>query len=188
MTPRRPTAVPSWAAPRLRIVTPEGVTATSLCVDLPLVDAEISLGRDSTSTIRLPDPWVSRRHATLRARGGRLVIEDLASRWGTTLNHVPLTEPRSVGDGDAFVMGATVIVVEHSWHGAAIERRHASLGREGSDDGLSLFDSATRRLPPMTAGPRPASVPRWEQGVGAAATVLLASCAALLAWRVLAGW
>jgi predicted component of type VI protein secretion system len=188
MMPPRPTAVPSWSAPRLWIVTPEGAIATSVCIDLPLAMGEISLGRDATSTIRLPDPWMSRRHATISMRGGRLVLEDLASRWGTRLNDVPLTRPSLLVDGDAIVMGATAVVVEHSWHGGAIDRRLASAGREGSDDGLSLFDSTTRRLTSMAAAPRPRAAPRWERRLAVAATVLLSASAALLAWRLLAGW
>jgi predicted component of type VI protein secretion system len=188
MRPPRPTAVPSWSAPRLRIVTPEGAIATSMCIDLPLADGAISLGRDATSTIRLPDPWMSRRHATISMRGGRVVLEDLASRWGTKLNDVRLTEPRMLVDGDAIVMGATGVVVEHSWHGGATDRRLASAGREGSDDGLSLFDSMTRRLTSMAAAPRHEATPRWEGRLAIAATVLLTICAVLLAWRLLAGW
>ena len=81
MTTRGPTAVPSWCAPRLRLLTPDGATVRPLCVDLPMADAEIVLGRDATSTIRLPDPWVSRRHAMISMRRGRLVLQDLGSRW-----------------------------------------------------------------------------------------------------------
>ncbi len=187
MTTRGPTAVPSWCAPRLRLLTPDGATVRPLCVDLPMADAEIVLGRDATSTIRLPDPWVSRRHAMISMRQGRLVLEDLGSRWGTRLHDGALTGARPLVDGDAFVIGGTSVVIEHPWKGVAIERLHASTAREGSTDGLSLFDSVTRRLPPATIARGPAASAGWEQWLGVVATVLLATCAAFLAWRLLAG-
>lgn len=185
MTTPRPTAVPSWCAPRLRIATPDGSAVRPLCVDLPTSDADLSLGRDAASTIRLTDPWVSRRHATLSMRRGRLWLEDAGSRWGTRVNNVALTGVHPLVDGDAFVIGVTSVTVEHPWKSVAIEQLHQSPGREGSTDGLSLFDSSTRRLPPTA--PRPAEGPAWERRLGVAATVLLAACAALLAWRLLAG-
>jgi len=185
MTPPRPTAVPSWCAPRLRIATLDGVAVRPLCVDLPTTDADLTLGRDAASTIRLPDPWVSRRHATLSMRRGRLWLEDAGSRWGTRVNDAALTGVRPLVDGDTFVIGATSVTVEHPWKSVAIERLHQSPGREGSTDGLALFDSSTRRLPPAAA--RPPAGSAWERRLGVAATVLLAACAALLAWRLLAG-
>ena len=180
-------AVPSWCAPRLRIVTPEGAATKAMWVDLPPGDSEVTMGRAETSTIRLSDPWASRRHATLSMRGGRLVLADLGSRWGTRLNAAELKGPHTVADGDAIVIGATSIVVEHAWRGSATERLPPVAGQERSDDGLMLFDSASRRLPAASDPSDRGRIAAWEQWIGLAATVLLAAGAALLAWRLLAG-
>ena len=93
MTTRGLTAVPSWCAPRLRLLTPDGATVRPLCVDLPMADAEIVLGRDATSTIRLPDPWVSRRHAMISMRQGRLVLNH--ENTGRPQIFAPLARGRS---------------------------------------------------------------------------------------------
>lgn len=187
MTTPRPAAVPSWCSPRLRVVTPDGITTCSMWIDLPPGDAEITIGRDAGAAIRLTDPWASRRHATLSIRGGHMMVADLGSRWGTRLNAAPIAGPLVVADGDAIVIGATAIVVEHAWRGPALAHVQALGARDPSSDGLALFDSVARGLPLATGTVTGGEATTWERWTGLAATVLLAGCAAVLAWRLLAG-
>lgn len=53
---------------------------------------ELTIGRDASSPICVPDPAVSRQHARVFARGGRWVIEDLGSRNGTVVGGAYVTE------------------------------------------------------------------------------------------------
>ncbi|NPB00746.1 MAG: FHA domain-containing protein [Crenarchaeota archaeon] len=44
---------------------------------------EITLGRSPENTVIIPDPSVSRRHATLCREGNKIILKDLGSRNGT---------------------------------------------------------------------------------------------------------
>jgi hypothetical protein len=78
---------------------------------------EIVIGRRDPATGTAPDVdltafsgyklGVSRKHAVLRVRGGRLEILDLGSSNGTMVNgvRIPSHEPRLLRDGDQLLMG-----------------------------------------------------------------------------------
>lgn len=51
-----------------------------------LLDRPFSIGRDSTSSIYLDDPLVSRRHVEVGVADGRWYVADLGSRNGTLLD------------------------------------------------------------------------------------------------------
>jgi len=53
-------------------------------------DKVVLIGRDSSSTITLPDKKVSRRHASISPRGAEFLIEDLGSVNGTMVNNRPV--------------------------------------------------------------------------------------------------
>src|SRR5205823_968553 len=72
------------------------LSSPGLALPVPLAGSA-TLGRAPDATIRLEDPRVSRDHARVQwdqARA-RFVVEDLGSRWGTTLNAAPLTPGRA---------------------------------------------------------------------------------------------
>lgn len=75
----------------------------SLVFDMP----RIFIGRGEGSELRLPDPSVSARHASLRQRGNELVIVDEGSTNGTALDSVLLApqSPRVVRSGDLVRVG-----------------------------------------------------------------------------------
>ena len=50
----------------------------------------VGIGRSRDSRVCLPDPTVSRNHASIAPRGGRWFVHDLGSRHGTLLNAVRL--------------------------------------------------------------------------------------------------
>ncbi len=56
------------------------------------------LGRGSDCRVRFYDPLVSRRHARLFFEGGSWRLEDLGSRNGTLLNHLPADNSVLVGE------------------------------------------------------------------------------------------
>jgi hypothetical protein len=71
----------------------------------------LSIGRAADNDLVLADGRVSRRHARIAPRGGHLVLSDLGSTNGTTVNGEPVREI-VLGPGDRIGLGATVIVVE----------------------------------------------------------------------------
>lgn len=63
------------------------------------------LGRHSACDYRLDAPFISRRHCYFSLKDGRVWVEDLRSRNGTTLNETPLTGPQPLEDGDVLAIG-----------------------------------------------------------------------------------
>lgn len=75
----------------------------SLVFDMP----RIFIGRGDSADLRLPDPSVSARHASLRQRGNEIVIVDEGSTNGTALDSVLLApqSPRVLRSGDLVRVG-----------------------------------------------------------------------------------
>lgn len=78
----------------------------------PLLEGltEVSLGRQETSDLWVDDLNVSRRHATLRRRGGRYVLADDGSRNGTFVNDRQIHVDTPLKDGDRVRIGGTTLV------------------------------------------------------------------------------
>ncbi|MFL5886976.1 MAG: DUF4389 domain-containing protein [Thermoleophilaceae bacterium] len=66
-------------------------------------------GRDPSAAIPLEDPEASRQHASITAREGGAVVEDLGSTNGTYVGDERLTGPREIAPGERFRIGTTVI-------------------------------------------------------------------------------
>jgi len=77
------------------------------CSKWPFTD-KITLGRDETNDLKLPDTAVSRNHAVVERRGGLMILYDLDSRNGTFLNGVPVRKS-VLRDGDQVGIGGTVL-------------------------------------------------------------------------------
>ena len=69
-------------------------------------DKVVLIGRDSSSTITLPDKRVSRRHASISPRGAEFLIEDLGSVNGTMVNNRPVRR-QTLKPGDEIRIGST---------------------------------------------------------------------------------
>ena len=70
------------------------------------VAAPITLGRDRSNQIVLPDECVSARHARIERADGEWILTDLGSRNGTRLNNLPVTRPTALANGDVSQIGA----------------------------------------------------------------------------------
>ncbi len=101
----------------------------SLAFDAP----RLVIGRGDGCEVRLPDPSVSSRHATLRQHGGTYLIVDEGSTNGTFIGDVRLSAhaPRVVSDGDRIRVGRvwlelrlTVVATSSSPH----DTRELALG------------------------------------------------------------
>ena len=71
---------------------------------VPLLDDEVSIGRDITNAVSIASNSVSRRHCCIRRHAGSVTIHDLGSRNGTFVNGVPVRE-RVLNDGDMITIG-----------------------------------------------------------------------------------
>jgi pSer/pThr/pTyr-binding forkhead associated (FHA) protein len=72
-----------------------------------LVAAGMTVGREGCDHV-LPDPEVSRKHATFRQVDGQLGIDDAASTNGTFVNEVRVTGVQVIVPGDRVRFGNTV--------------------------------------------------------------------------------
>lgn len=69
------------------------------------------IGRGPLANVNVQDDSVSRRHANVAERAGRLVVEDLGSANGTFVNGEPVEgAPRPLEDGDKIQIGLSAVL------------------------------------------------------------------------------
>ncbi|MEA2180690.1 MAG: hypothetical protein QOG77_3987 [Solirubrobacteraceae bacterium] len=76
------------------------------------VHGELTVGRDPGCLLRLDDPKVSRRHATLAPSGGGLTITDEGSLNGTWVNDGRIAGARTLALGDRVRIGGSEFIVD----------------------------------------------------------------------------
>ncbi|MBI4537664.1 MAG: FHA domain-containing protein [candidate division NC10 bacterium] len=94
--PPRPAVAPSFKGPVPEIVLYAGEKQLATYT---LSSGELTIGRTAGNSIVLENPGVSRRHATIRAEGERVLIEDQGSANGTFVNGQKVGN-RALKDGD----------------------------------------------------------------------------------------
>lgn len=90
---------PDWA--------PSSETGSASRLSITFDSPRLVLGRGEGADLRLPDPSVSARHASIRARGSEYVVVDEGSTNGTFLGRVMLApqSPRVVRSGELVRVG-----------------------------------------------------------------------------------
>ena len=73
---------------------------------------EATIGRREDNGYVLPDPRVSRLHASIRKEAGSLLITDLGSAGGTTVNGTTITGPTVIRNGDKIAFGPVLATLE----------------------------------------------------------------------------
>ena len=91
----------------LLVVSGESRGTTLVVDELPAV-----IGRGHEADLAVVDDTVSRRHAELRGDRAALVLVDLGSSNGTTLNGNPMVGEVAVHDGDIVGFGSATVVVK----------------------------------------------------------------------------
>jgi len=76
-----------------------------LCTVVPLFRDELAIGRAEGNAIRLTAKDVSRRHARLTRRDGRIYVEDLNSFTGVRVNGDRVHGTREIHEGDLVEIG-----------------------------------------------------------------------------------
>ena len=79
---------------------------------IPLHTTPVSLGRSLDNDVIVEDPSVSRRHAQIIYRHGRLVLRDLNSHYGTFVNGHRVVEECILRPGDVIALGNVTLKLE----------------------------------------------------------------------------
>ncbi|RKH91615.1 FHA domain-containing protein [Corallococcus sp. AB045] len=124
---------------------------------VPLRQGSITLGRSSTSDLRLQHASISRRHAQLTRRGNVFTVRDLGSQNGTFVNRLRIKGEVEIKPGDELSLG------------------NATLRLRGSGAGPTESRTALDPLRPRTAKRRLNGV-----AVAVAAAVVGSAAAALI--------
>ena len=77
----------------------------------PVIEGEVSIGRDPSNHISLLDSLVSRRHCVIRKESNKFHLVDLESRNNTFVSGVPVRE-RALAAGDQIRVGNSVLVFQ----------------------------------------------------------------------------
>ena len=77
---------------------------------VPLLQDVTVIGRGADADLRLPDTGVSRAHAEVRLDGETVMLKDLGSTNGTSVNGIPVRHPVVLVDGDRVEVGASTLV------------------------------------------------------------------------------
>lgn len=75
----------------------------------------VSIGRDPGNRVVINDPQISRQHARITPQGGLMVLEDLGSTNGTTVNGLRISAPHTLAHGDEIGMGDNVTLIFYGW-------------------------------------------------------------------------
>jgi DNA-binding winged helix-turn-helix (wHTH) protein len=78
--------------------------------EVALHAGENIIGRDPDATVWIDLSSVSRRHARILVSDSEAMIEDLASRNGTSVGGEPISQPRPLANGDKIKVGAASLV------------------------------------------------------------------------------
>jgi len=79
--------------------------------DLEIPEGEFVIGRTPECQLALDDPRVSRKHAVLRAIPEGVIVEDLGSRNGLSVNGTKIEGKRLCVDGDRITIGSQEMLI-----------------------------------------------------------------------------
>jgi uncharacterized RDD family membrane protein YckC len=98
--------------------------------EIPLSRTLMSIGRDPSNDVVLPDAMVSRRHAVIECRGSQYYLRDCNSSNGSLVNGDRVSE-RTLRDGDLVAIGTARLLFrdEVAEEGAAKVLQHPSAPR-----------------------------------------------------------
>jgi pSer/pThr/pTyr-binding forkhead associated (FHA) protein len=107
---------------------------------LPAADVQAVIGRGSESNIVLDDRDISRSHAEMAVRDGKITVRDIGSRNGLVVGDVRVNS-LELNFGDSFTVGKTTIVVEHPSESVL------STIFEAPEEETSSYEAALRPVP-----------------------------------------
>jgi two-component system, NtrC family, response regulator AtoC len=108
--------------------------------------AELVFGRSAEASVVIEHEAVSRRHTAIRRRGEAVVVEDLGSRNGTSINGTLIVGVRRASAGDVIGIGPVTAIVARS---SASRRRQLATTTELEDRLAMEVDRALRYQRPL---------------------------------------
>lgn len=105
--------------------------------------SQTTLGRDGTNSISINDAEISRHHARLTMQGGKIVLEDLGSTNGTSVNGNRISGPHVLKSGEMIGLGEDIAFLFEA---------------ESFDPDATVVSSAA----PIHSQPQPAAAPRQQ--------------------------
>ncbi len=124
------------------------------------------IGRAPSCQIRVEDPGVSREHAQVFLRNSTVWVQDRGSRNGVFVNGKRIARPKTMGVGDALVVGAHRFVLE--------------LGDDGADEAETPSPSPDAAPDGAPAGAPPASPPAAAPAAGGPNLVVIGVAVAVV--------
>ena len=114
MKPGGPAALAKRTKPN-RSSTPQlrGLSGAVNGQSFPLKGTMV-VGRVAEADLQVEDDSVSRKHAELEVKGREVVLRDLGSANGTTINGVPITSDTALTVGDIIQFGVVELIFESS--------------------------------------------------------------------------
>lgn len=116
------------------------ITLNSKEIDRKALDQElIAIGRDMDNDIVINNLAVSRCHAILQVRNGKVTVKDMASANGTFINGQKIEES-VLEQGDLMLIGKHILKLEFEEKAEIPDKQ----GKKEIDDGTVIFDAETR--------------------------------------------
>jgi pSer/pThr/pTyr-binding forkhead associated (FHA) protein len=118
--------------------------------EIPIAALPLTIGRAPDNNIRIDEPSISDHHARLSLEGEKLVIEDLRSMNGTSVNDQRVTRA-TLRDGDNIQIGEHILQVDtvneasSAFPGVASPPSTTDLQSERSDDTVGHPESRSKK-------------------------------------------
>ena len=123
---------------------------------------DFTLGRSRECAVVIPRSRVSREHARVVYREGKLMIADLRSTTGTSINHERLTQPHALSHGDKISIDGVRLDIDLSFDRTANpfddDEPPAWLFEGDANDRLATVADGLPLGDEEASGPRPAFV------------------------------
>lgn len=117
------------------------------------VAGTMTVGRVAGNDIVVEDDSVSRKHAELELADADVVLRDLGSANGTTVNGAPITEDTVLSSGDIIQFGVVEVMFEQEVEGGRALARSSAERRRGSGDEARLARAPAGRGSSPEASP-----------------------------------
>ncbi len=124
---------------------------------LALEKERITIGRSRDNDVFLPDQWLSRAHAAVRAEDGAYFVEDLGSKNGTLVNGRKLEDEHQLRPGDVITLGEHTLTFSEEDSADAIDDEPA---------GTQIFSAAELQLVPRSDEADPEALARQNRVLG----------------------
>ena len=124
---------------------------------LTLEKDRITIGRSRDNDVFLPDQWLSRTHAAVRAEDSVYFVEDLGSKNGTLVNGRKLEDEHQLRHGDVITLGEHTLTFSEEESVDAVDDEPA---------GTQIFSAAELQLVPRSDEADPEALARQNRVLG----------------------